>query len=539
MMHMNFFKRATTSIIRRPGKTIILLLLVFILGSVIAGAIAVEGAISNTDANLRRNMQPILSVQHDWEEWNRHVLEEYGIDLENFDWNAFDPDDPSTHPPEAPPLRPSDIRAIGASDYINFYDFITNSQLRSFDLERYGDNWREPGMPQFFDFRGSSSRNLIHIDQGTIELVQGNQFSENDLIPSGERSVAIVSEGFANVNNLSLGSVFVVYEHIMFPEIDEDGEMWGWGCWGAHCYEDENIYTRIDMEFEIIGLFDAPLDDGVDSNSQEYWDRMRALNFIYVPNWSLEDVSTRIFDAQRTMWESLDVDTPEWFMRDPDADDDEFQMWVVPVFVLEDPADMDAFREEAGEFLPPGQVFVDLSSAFDDIASSMETMQTIANWILYVSIGATLLILSLLITLFLRDRRHEMGVYLALGEKKGKIISQILIEVIVTSFVAITLSVFVGTLISSAVSRNMLMNELTAEQNNDPWGGGHWEWNVFDDIGIPTNDMSVDEMMAAFDISLSPQTIGLFYVIGLGAVILSTLAPVIYIVTLNPKKVLL
>jgi len=63
---MNFFKRAMISILRRPVKTLILLLLVLILGTVITGAISVEGAINNTDANLRRQMRPIVSIDLDW-----------------------------------------------------------------------------------------------------------------------------------------------------------------------------------------------------------------------------------------------------------------------------------------------------------------------------------------------------------------------------------------------------------------------------------------------------------------------------------------
>jgi len=45
-------------------------------------------------------------------------------------------------------------------------------------------------------------------------------------------------------------------------------------------------------------------------------------------------------------------------------------------------------------------------------------------------------------------------------------------------------------------------------------------------------------MAEAFEV-LSPESIGLFYAIGLGTVILSTLIPVVYVVRLNPKKVLL
>jgi len=514
---MNFFKRATTSIIRRPGKTIILLLLVFILGSVIAGAISVEGAISNTDANLRRNMQPIVSIEFDWMDWESSI-----------DWEAVGPnEDPWMNQPR---LTPTDVRAIGALPYVDFYDYLIRGWLQSFELEGY---WGEntfvsgmDGMPNHIEVQGTSRTSMVQIEQDIIQLIQGNQFSEGDLQPGADIAKAIISEGFARQNDLSLGSTFELSEFVF--NATEGGMMWS-----PDMFNDENVFEIISQEFEVIGIFD--IEEAPDSapHGQEWNDRMNALNTIYVPNWAIEDIQRRFAAATALAWEESGLDIPAWAA----GNDEERESSVTPLFILEDPSYIDDFRSAGEELLPESHFFQDMSNAFNGIASSMATMQNIANWILYVSIGATLLILSLLITLFLRDRRYEMGVYLALGEKKGKVISQILLEVLVTSFVAITLSVFVGNLISSQVSRNMLMNELTAEAQDDH--GWRNEWTIFDQIGIPTNNMTVDEMLEAYDVSLTPGIIGLFYAIGLGAVIVSSLIPVMYVVTLNPKKVLM
>jgi len=541
--HMNFFKRATTSILRRPGKSIILLLLVFILGSVIAGAISIEGAISNTNANLRRNMQPIVSITPDWEAWGNHpdmiAFREETEDWTEEDWEEFDWEAHYERMPSISPLIPEDIRAVGNLDQVRFFDYIASTQLRTLNLNRYegGEefSWQpEDWETRHFDVSGTSTEDMVQIDTGIINLVQGRQFATHELNPGSERSVAIVSRNFADHNNLSEGSIFSLYQFVHFP--DDTGDTW---CWGRDCFTEERLYAEIGMEFEIIGLYEIP--ENPDADSNEVWERVNRLNMIYVPNWTVEDINRRTTIASMTVWDATDVEPPEW-MWVPDLEDmEEHQMEVLSLFLLEDPEDMEDFKEAAmlllsSEFLR----FEERSGGFENISSSMETMQSIANWILYVSIGATLLILSLLITLFLRDRRYEMGVYLALGEKKGKIITQILMEVVVTSFVAISFSVLVGNIISGAVSQNMLRNQLIAEANadDDSWGGG-WSWDIFEQIGIPSTDMSIDEMMDQFDVSISLQTIGLFYAVGLGAVVLSTIVPVLYVVTLNPKKVLM
>jgi len=520
-VQMNFLKRAVTSILRRPGKSVILLLLVFILGTVIMGAISAKGAIANTDANLRRRMLLIVSI--------------------DFDWVDFDA--ASADLATRPRLNSANIHSIGALDYVEFYDFMLRLQLRSSELELFSPNGMEfiggtrvirmEGEPMWFNLRGTSSTNMVQFDQDIMTLVQGNQFSESDMVASGDRSVAIVSQEFATTNDLSIGSVIELSYFALFPH--EDG---GWGWRGADTWADENIYAQLGMEFEIIGLFEIAENPDHNPALGPDWERVDRLNDIFVPNWTLEDIRRRIHNAEITVWDALDYEAPEW-VQNRVIDDEYIPIQTLPMFIINDPANIESFREMAQDLLPEFHYFEVLTSTFDDIVSSMETIQGIADWVLWASIGATLLILSLLITLFLFDRRYEMGVYLALGEKKGKIISQILMEVVLTSLIGITLAVFAGHFISSTVSRSMLENELRAEQSDDVWVGGWPQSSVFDDIGIPRRDMSIDEMMEAFEVSLNANTILLFYGIGFGAVVLSTVVPVIYIVKLKPKKVLM
>ena len=206
---------------------------------------------------------------------------------------------------------------------------------------------------------------------------------------------------------------------------------------------------------------------------------------------------------------------------------------------LTDVNEIEAFKDAVAPLLPPLMEVEDLTNSFSSISSSMENLQEITNWILLITIGSSLLILSLLITLFLRDRRYEMGVYLALGEKKSRIISQILIEVVATAFIGITLAVFTGNLISGVMSQTMLRSELIADTNNNQIDMGFCiGCDPLEDMGF-AQEMSPEEMLEAFDVSINIATVGLFYAVGLGAVIFSTIVPVIYVVTLNPKKVLM
>ena len=69
---MNFLKRSFTSIFRKPGKSVLLLLLVFLLCNVIAGAISVKNALNMTKRSLLEKMGAEVRIEIDYE-WTNTV----------------------------------------------------------------------------------------------------------------------------------------------------------------------------------------------------------------------------------------------------------------------------------------------------------------------------------------------------------------------------------------------------------------------------------------------------------------------------------
>lgn len=514
---MNFLKRAVTSISRRPGKTIILLILIFILGSIIAGAISVEGAITNTETNLRRNMPSIVSIGAD----EARIVEEFNQTGEF---------------PEVESITAELVREIGELPYVREFNYSVSAYLQSFNLRNYSPEmegtypgWGEvPGFPIFFELAGVSGENLIHIDQGLIEVVDGRMLTDDEINRPNDEDVmpAFVSSSFAEVNQLQVGSLFSLSN--MVNERDStlsDSEL----------FLEENLLGVEDYQFQIVGLFDMVDREELGSDDWDLFMHQReVLNQIYVPNHAAEKV-----DKFRTDIRS------EMETDDANQSDEAFKPSITSLFILEDPLYINDFKAAVEPLLPDFVGIDDLSNTFDDIASAMKTLQQIADWVLWTAIGATLFILSLLMTLFLRDRRYEMGIYLALGEKKLKIISQILIEVVVTAFAGITLAVFAGNAISSGMSQAMLRNALAQTKNESLVNNSNFATSVaisgsnsLEGMGFG-QEMTPEEMMKAFDVSLHAHVILIIYGIGLAAVVVSTLIPVVYIIRLNPKKVLM
>ena len=523
---MTFLKRAIKSITRQFGKNIILLMLIFILGSIIAGALSVGRAVEATEQNLRRRMPALVSVGAD----------EYAIIEVYRQTGEF---------PDTQLLSVDVFREIGELPYVRDFNYSLCAPLESFDLRYYVPRMRGAvesllafsygGFPNWFDLYGASREELIHIEEGLIYIVAGRTLSVDEINTPNDSGITptVVSSGFAEANQLQLGSVFTLYSMIPDRNSFDTGDSAQW--------QKENLFAIRDFQFEIVGLFnmvnrerEAELDALNDADWDVFNLHQELLNQFYVPNHATEQIRRFRFDAINEMDGGIRTEA-------------DFLPPITSLYVLEDPIYIEDFAAAAKLLLPEFHGVNDLSNAFADISASMETLQEISGLILWIAIGATLLILSLLITLFLRDRRHEIGIYLALGEKRSKIISQILIEIVVVALVGIALSVVAGNLVSSEISQNMIRNELAelAEARNvqtDPYAP-RTRISIFGSnslAGMGFNfEMTSDEMLEQFDVSLNSSTTILILTIGLITVVVSTLIPVVYITKLSPKKVLM
>jgi len=503
---MTFLKRSWISISRQPIKSIILACLVFILGTLVLGALTVETAIVNTDTNLRRNMRPIVTLEID-------------RDVQEVIWSGEIPKPDS--------LTPEMMREIGELSYVSHYNYYFTSIVSSFDLANYepehfmGNPVNYPTAFSSFRLKGTSISQLWDVDEEVIEIVEGRTFTDSE-IRDGIH-VAVVSRGFAEINNLSIGSTFQV-DSIIFD--------WSEGI----NFLEENILVQKDYEFEVIGFFDVIPQDlpNTATNQQRHqeWNRITNVsNRMYVPNSVARDI-----DLNRlVMIEEGDL------FANFDLHGFPIQEEIGVIFVLYDPFDLDAFRAATEPILPDVWTIIDLTDTFASLSAAMITLQDITSMILWFAIGGTVVVLTLLILLFLRDRRYEIGVYLALGEKKSKIMVQIMLEVVIMSMISLTLAVFAGSIISQNLSQTMIRTELANAERSLPSAAMFfdpddlmWNWG-----GLGVRELSTEEMVEVFDVSLDLETTVIFYSVGLFIVLLSTFIAVIYSNTKTIKNFLL
>ncbi|MGN1473035.1 MAG: ABC transporter permease [Eubacteriales bacterium] len=499
---MNFLKRSFTSIFRKPGKSVLLLLLVFLLCNVIAGAISVKNALNMTKRSLLEKMGAEVRIEIDYE-WIHNNAGE------NFDWSMIKNIDKST------------VDKLSQSPYVKRADYLISSSflgvgLISANASAYDKDMiaaeakaeaddmpvqEEPSYtPEYyFQLIGGSLPTLKDEEEGNIRLTEGRCYTQEEL-DSGA-PVVLISANLANCNGLSVGDT-ITLRYTLYQ-------------WNETTYESRQI--PCDKEFQIIGLF-TPVEK-MPAQAEENTE-------VILPRYNEYDDSLY---TTGSAWTAFSTEIKETGIASG-LSDEEVQIYeqVNASFLIDSIDNVEIFEIENKGELPFAYTFRDNSENLSEVAKPMENMKLIANIILYVAVGATVLILALLVTLFLKDRTREMGIYLSLGEKRLRIALQIFAEVMVIAVIAVSLSIFSGNILAKQLSSVLLENQLDTGSTGmvGPWYGG-------------SELISGDDVIEEYDVTLNAGTIAFIYLVGLGSVFVSTAIPVVLTLRLKPRKILM
>jgi len=506
---MKSHKRAIIYAKRNLDKVVIFIILLITIGTLVSGAISVNRAFGQTEENLRNQMPAIFA-------FNPHAsryLSRYGMEREDF-----------------LVILNEELPAIGALPYVASYVVSRERWEYSTDIRRYiicyenhNPNFilhNTPGLSFiYFHLRSFSNPEIIHFETGQMEIIAGRTFLSEEFLPQREGMPypVIISRHLAQVNNLWVGDNFYLSVVLSDLEIPIDTEIPN---------RLERNYEWIDHNsFQIIGIWDY-LDEQTEflHNNDIHVNRSRErfLNTLLVPEFVIQNLD----QFHDELW--------EWNYATGRVDT------VFAYFLLNDPRDAEAFVAAVRGILHPEFYLNNHDGRFSSISHSLAALLAITDFVMWGAILANIIILVLLLMLFLYDRRHEIGIYLSLGERKQKIVMQFITEILIVAFIGTTIALFVGNIISNHLSQELLRNEITAFHENFDWRDLSQSNPITDvEILFGFNEISYYDLLVATDTGFDLGTTVIFYAVSLGIVLLATALPVLYIVKMNPKKILL
>ena len=498
-----FAKRGFLSVSRNLGKTVLLFSLLFLLSTLSIGGLLVRNAIYSTSEQVLLQI-PRLTLPR-WDYMREGDVE----DVEDFEFPTI-----------------GMLEEIGNLSEVFAFDIANGGQIEIDGFEFYVPEFDPNLLPErgsipnidilsqnsIFGTRGIGSITPFDLYAGLIELVEGRFMTEAEIADGAY--VAVFPKSLAELNNVGIGSHIgliyrVPYRWEGFTEIGHR----------------EKIIT-----VEIIGLFDPVLKEiYYDPYGDILYEQMRLANQIYLPaEINLQFSSFRLEHFTGPNGESMmDSIDPGWMAAGNRG-----------FFILHDMREWEAFEEKANEILPEFWFMDNLSTNFRHLISATNTVMGIANLVVIGSSVAIVVILALVIVLFLNDRKRELGIYLALGEKRKMIVMQVLMEVGLISILAIFFALFSAQMLSREVSTVMLRNNILSVQDEET--SRHVLEGIPGDLLLfNPGEMAVDDMMEMYEVYLSLPTVALFFIVKLGVVGISTILPIAFILRLNPKEALL
>ena len=489
---MDYLRRAWLSVMRRKGKSFILFCVIFILGNVIAGAIAVQQSTQNVEKQMKATLGATATIVLDHEKIMK-ASQGGGVVI--------------------PPLSMEIINTIGARPDVEKFDYKIEGYLQVKALKMYtppvqnGDiSFGSSGM-DMLTLQGTNLTEPLDFVEKKLHLTQGRYFSQQEITDG--KYVAIISEKLAEANGLSVGDTLLVDGQITIPKADGSVE----------------TIKGTDYVLEIIGLFNPEtLETKTENNQQENMSQLifesELFNRLYLPNNTVKAINLSEFTLNKQL-------NPEAYQ---DMNESDLQ-YTTPQYMLTTPEAIEHFKREVQPLLPEFYKVSASTDAYDQVAGNMNKLGQIAKFVVVFAVITALIIISLVVVLFTRDRKHELGIYLSIGEHKSRVLLQIIVELLLIGTLAMMLSLVTGNILGKVISEALLSSDMLSQVNNAG------QYVISSDINALR--MNETDVLHAFEVQYTWSYMLSFLTTGIITILLSSMVPLVYILRLNPKKIMM
>jgi putative ABC transport system permease protein len=482
---MYLFTRAFAYIRKQAAKTFLLLVLFLVIGNIVLAGLSVQYA-ANAAKTLTRqeigtDITYTLNNQQVRSDTQKGVIETTA----------------SVSTLSGAPTYANLLKIVN-SDYVATVDAIATYEVTSDTLTPYTyvstntDTGDGPGMGRPGDFVPGSYTSSGDFSFKTFTTVSPTDFtSETSTLTSGRLAtqteidsgalVAIIEKTLADSNALKVGDTLA-----LTPTMSG--------------------FTTTPITYTIIGIYttSSTIDDRM---ARMIGSSLLPQNQIYTPLLSLKTIGYTSEQLDATVLSSA-------------------------VIKLKDPANLSLFKTEAASKVTLTYGILDANDRlYNQLAGPIESLGSVSTTLVWIVAIAGAAILALITALTVNQRKNEIGILLAVGESKLRIIAQFVVEVAAIAVVAFTLSIFTGTYIGKYISQQTLSNYGTSEIENQ--GGPRIPGS-----GLPTQNNPTNITTPSIDVSLNGIVLIELFAAGLLITIVSVIIPALYVTRFNPKQIL-
>ena len=231
------------------------------------------------------------------------------------------------------------------------------------------------------------------------------------------------------------------------------------------------------------------------------------------------------------------------------------------IFYIYDPAQLDNIISEVKNLSSiDWQAFnvTTNNETYLEAADPLQKVQTLVTTMIIVIALVSVIILSLVLTMWGRSRIHETGIFLSLGIAKSKIIGQYLTEVLIIAIFAFGLSYLTSNVVAKQLASGLLQQvtatseeQKTVTQIKDGYDSDGITVTIKDDsalsdtssqqkagLDIDVSAVEVETDEGQLNVMVSVYNVLELYIIGIAIIILSVGVSSFTVMRLKPREIL-
>ena len=541
---MNFINRAIKNVTRKYSKSILLAITFFVIGNFVIVGLGVSQATESAKILTRQKMRAVVTYSIDYD-----AVWQYVDSIEDEDeQNDF-------YQHHYPRITIGDVERLMKDERVKSANSIStqtyytpsNDSLdfvhlnNEYEQSMEGQNGRscffdettgteecyENTEPKFF-VKANFFPDMIELQDGDFTITDGRFYTKEEIDEYSH--VVLITNALAQANGLSVGDEITL---------------------GYRNPSDVNYLNKqgievtvedFDETFEIIGLYDHSNPITPDASNFDWTSPFENPdNMLLMPATTTYSVGLEISQKEFDAYAEKNPDDETFSNPEnrPSMENIEKNVYVNDVtLLLNDPLEVENFVEDYQDSLPQFMKLDANNEEFNKLSKPLDTLNLYSNFIVWLVVINSIIIITLVTALTLKTREYEIGVLLSIGASKLKIIAQFFLELAIVAVLGFTLSVVSGSLIANKVGAIMLEYQIQESDVAPQEDEDFIVYNSVWDTNYSTT-ITLDDLLSEYSVSVSPMIIAEIYVLGLGIVFVSVIIPSFMIMRFNPKRILM
>lgn len=482
---MNFLKRALLNLKERRGRAILQFIVFTVVCAFVLSGFAIQSATNIATKQAREKLGSTVTLSVDRDKQREKMQSQQG-ERPKF---------------ESSPIAVSAAEKVASLNHVSTYNLYSSTQALAsgFDpIKSSGDDSDNQDSSNsqggFGGARGGQGMTQADLSvSGVLDSASSTDFdAKTSVLTSGKaitsddtsKNVALVEATLAEANDWKVGDTFKI----------------------------KSSDKKRTVKLKIVGIY---TNKSSSSDSAANFSFLNPYNKIYTPYTVANTLKGSSYKNK--------VDSAVYSM-----DDAKNISSFVSAAKKQKAVDYDVYQLDANDAL------------YQQMVGPINNVASFAKIIVYVVSIAGALILALLIIMQVRARKYEMGVLLAIGEKRSKLIGQFFVELLIVALLAFAVSAAGSHYLAQAAGNKLLDNQNSSEKTTQPTnqqngrpGSGFGGFG-----GQPTNTNTKQTAITALNVHISLADLVKMGLIGIGITFFAVAVPAIFVVRLNPKEIL-